>query len=139
MIHQLPTITRYTGFGFNWTPFPEVSVFTGISKLEIVEGGCLKAYWTDVAPEYYNVYVRADDSNIFSNSYLLGTFPTGLSSLKIRTLADGVTLLNHTQMVYVGVRALGPLGEDTNTKILNVRPLGWPAVFVDKSHVSLVF
>jgi len=154
MQNGFESYTRFTVFGFGWTNAfaADVDDFYGIEELEIVAGGCLKAMWTnDVDAVRYNIYVRPDNIDVFHEDYLLGKFSNltlsanyygdPVITAKIRTEADGVTLLQDTKMYYIGVRAENAIGvEDNNTLVLNVRPLGTGQVyvFVNDRHISLV-
>ena len=153
MANGFDSYTRYTAFGFGWSNlFSTVFDFRGILELEISAGGVLKAMWEeDIDAVYYNIYVRADNFDIFHSTYLLGKFPNPSSGVNyegdpilfanFRTEADANILLQDTKMYYVGVRAENEYGvEDSNESYLYVRPLGTGQayVFVNDRHISVV-
>ena len=143
----LPVFTRPTTFGFGWHVFRSAGTFDGLIQLEITCGGTLKAIWEQNEEAVtYNLYVRANDDDVFQPQYLLGKFREEFSEVKFRTLADGKTLLNSMDMVFVGLKAEGPFGpegeieEDSNTIVLNVRPQSIGVeTFIDDRHITPLF
>jgi len=149
-ISRLGTFTRVTTFGFGWSVFSSditvVKKFKGIKQLEVTCGGTLKAIW-DTATDCkgYNLYVRANNSDIFSEEYKLARFREDFSEVKFRTLANGQTLLNSMDMVFVGIRCVFEnedpciLEEDDNSCVLCVRPMAiGTEVFINDTQISLL-
>lgn len=136
----LGTLSRNPGFGFGWSQI-NIFDFDGIISLQIVDGGSLKAKWNaDNEADFYRIYVRANNSDVFHAEYSLGKVNVDILEAKFRTLADHATLLNSMDMIYAGVRAVDINGEeDTNTAVVYIRPatLG-DNVYIDDSHISLL-
>jgi len=142
MAYGFSALTKFGGFGFGWSgirTFP-VPVFAGIEQLEIVGGGCLKATWEISSnTTNYNIYVRPDGNDVFQNEFLLASLKNTATSIKFRTLADGITLLNAINMTYVGVKAENSIGEDINTEVLRIRPATFSENYwINDRHIKLV-
>lgn len=118
-----------------WNP-----TFAGIQQLEVVGGGALKASFTEVTADYYNVYARPDNASVFSSAYLIGKFPAAsvLGKVFFRAISDGKTLLNSMHNYYVGIRAEYQGTEEQNEVVLYVRPIGGEPVFVNDRHVGII-
>jgi len=140
MSYGLGSYTRFTTFGYGWSVFRQVLEFKGIRQLEIVGGGCLKAMWEkELDADFYNIYVRANNPDIFHDEFSIGKVQGVLTEAKFRTQSDSETLLNSMDMIYVGVRAIGDFGEDFNDVVLYVRPVTMGEnVWVNDRHFSLI-
>jgi len=140
MSRALGSFTRVMPYGFGWSVFPEDLKFGGILQLEITCGGTLKAIWENSEDAlFYNIFVRANDADVFQPEFSIGKVQGTLSEAKFRTLSDNFTLLNSMEMMFVGVREITAEGEDDNEIVLNVRPATFGEnVFVNDRHFSTV-
>lgn len=114
--------TAPNGFTVTDTTVP---TFAGITQLEAVGGGMLKASWTAATGTVtsYKVYIRASSSDLFSATYLVFELPNDATQAFIRTDASDAFLIN-TLTCHVGVRADNNGSSDTNTETLSAIPTG---------------
>jgi len=96
--------------------------FAGITGLEDVGGGMLKASWAAATGTVtsYDVYVKnTNDTDLFTSANLKAQLPNDTTSFKFRVQADNDTLLTSTDEWFVGVRATNTGNSDTNTASLS--------------------
>lgn len=95
--------------------------FSGITQLEAVGGGCLKASWAAGSGTItgYNVYVRAGSATLFSAAYYKMKVDSSTTSIIFRVDADNATFLTTTNAYYVGIKAENSGVEDANIATLS--------------------
>ena len=97
--------------------------FAGITQLEAVGGGCLRASWAAGSGTIttYNVYIKEDnDTALFTSTYLKMKIDSSSTEAIFRTDWTNEDFLNSTKTYYVGIRAENSGTEETNTESLSV-------------------
>lgn len=116
-------------------------VFIGISQLEAVGGGCLRAVWaasTSGSITSYNVYVKdTSGTNLFSSPYLAFKLATTTTACIFRMESDSNTFLDSTQTYFVGIRADNDGAEDANVLSLNAVIVGDGSTYVKTPKIGL--
>ena len=81
--------------------------FSGVTKLQSVGGGTIKAFWrhasSDVDVKHYSIYIRANNSDVFQNAYVWSNIPyrTGVTSAILRTESDASTYFRNNNIYYI--------------------------------------
>ncbi len=107
---------------------PTTPTFDGITGLERIAQGQLKASWSAGANVTgYKIFVRKGSAPTFTDdTYLWGIVDDGSTSVIISTEEDNDTLLYGDSAIYVGVRGfnVGTSAEDAGTTTANLTPTG---------------
>jgi len=125
---QGATTTIYPTSGFP-PAYPSASAptFAGITSAVIYTNGVIKARWSAATGTTtgYRVYIRDDNSSIFTSTYLTLVAPSSDTSAFIVAEADD-TMLRAGVTYHIGVRAVNNATEDSNTVTLNfqISPMG---------------
>ena len=103
--------------------------FDGIKRLRSVGGGCIKAIWNPAISNYildsYNVYIRADDPDVFNYNYLWANVRNDVNEVIIRTEANRDEFLRNHICYYIGVNAVDEFGYiDDNLYVKNMSVYG---------------
>ena len=106
---------------------PTTPTFGGITGLERVAPGQLKASWSAGSNlTCYKIFVRKGSAPTFDDdTYLWGTVDDTKTSVVLSSEEDNDTLLYGDEAIYVGVRAHNEQDgstEDNNTTTLNITP-----------------
>lgn len=104
-------------------PVASTPTFAGITQLEAVGGGCLRASWAAGSGTIttYNVYVKPTNAtDLFTATYLKMKVDSSSTEAIFRTDCTNADFLTDTQDYYVGVRAENSGTEETNTTSLSI-------------------
>ena len=115
--------------------------FGGITQLEAVGGGCLRATWSAATSHTggYNVYVKPTNAtSLFTATYLKAWVDNGSTEIIFRTDSDNASFLTNTQDYYVGVRAENGGTEETNTTSLNISINGDGAIYLNMNDIVVL-
>ena len=86
--------------------------FEGITRLDSIGGGCIKAYWrhaiTTEGIKSYDMYIRPENPDIFYSDYLWSHIPyrEEITNAILRTEADSYTYLRNDITYYIGMVAV---------------------------------
>jgi hypothetical protein len=85
--------------------------FEGVTRIDSIGGGCIKAYWnhatTDFGVESYDIYIRAENPDIFQPEFLWSHIPyrEEVTNAILRTEADSTTYFRNDITYFIGMVA----------------------------------
>jgi len=105
-------------------PSADAPTFAGITRLEAVGKGHLKASWDAGSGTItgYNIYIRIGNSSVFSSTYKVFEVKAGATSAKISISPEDGNFLVNSKVYHVGIRACNDGSEDSNTEVLTASP-----------------
>ena len=111
-------------------------VFTGITQLEAVGGGCFRATWgAGTGVDTYNVYVSSDISNVFNRFNRCIKVSNDNTEVLWRMETGNKIFLNDTNKYYAGIRAEYNGVEDTNILTLDAIVAGGGATYLNLNDI----